>query len=54
MARKTGLLNKYQKSAYRKGDFCGVPDIALREDFETEIPDGGMNRFALMCDACDS
>jgi hypothetical protein len=37
-----------------KCDFCGIPDIALRKDFETEIPDGGMNRFALVCDACHS
>ena len=37
-----------------KCDFCGEPDVSVKQDFETEIPDNGELRLALICERCDT
>ena len=36
-----------------KCDFCGETDVAIRADYDTEIPDGGARRLAMVCETCD-
>ena len=35
-----------------KCDFCGRPNVLVKHDIETEIPDGGSRRLALICQEC--
>ena len=35
-----------------KCDFCGRPNVYVKRDIETEIPDGGSYRLALVCEQC--
>jgi hypothetical protein len=46
------MVSKY--AANGKCDFCGESNVSVRTDFDTEIPDGGSRRLALLCEACDS
>ena len=35
-------------------DFCGKADVAVRKDYDTEIPDGSAMRAAVICKMCDA
>ena len=35
-----------------KCDFCGRPRVPVMQDYDTEIPAGGMTRAAWICDDC--
>ena len=35
-------------------DFCAKTGVAVRKDFDTEIPDGNDTRAAAICEACDA
>ena len=35
-----------------KCDFCGGTGVTVTQDYDTEIPTGGMNRAAWICNAC--
>ncbi|MCZ6633776.1 MAG: HEAT repeat domain-containing protein [bacterium] len=36
-----------------KCDFCGQTNVKVKTDFDTEIPESGHMRFALICESCD-
>ena len=36
-----------------KCDFCGRPNMKVKQDLETSIPDGQHSRAALTCETCD-
>jgi hypothetical protein len=49
------MLKVAARSAYDqtgKCDFCGTPNAKVKTDYETEIPDGGHKRLALVCQNC--
>ena len=35
-----------------KCDFCGESNVKVKKDFDTEIPDNGRQRIALVCQDC--
>ncbi len=37
-----------------KCDFCGRTQVPVMQDYDTEIPAGGMSRAAWICDECSS
>lgn len=37
-----------------KCDFCGRTRVQVAQDYDTEIPSGGMTRAAWICNACSS
>jgi hypothetical protein len=45
------MVSKYAVKS--KCDFCGETNVSVRTDFNTEIPDGGSRRLALLCETCD-
>ncbi|MEE2754315.1 MAG: HEAT repeat domain-containing protein [Candidatus Latescibacterota bacterium] len=45
------MVSKYVVKG--KCDFCGETNVSVRTDFNTEIPDGGSRRLALLCKTCD-
>lgn len=48
---QAATISKYADRG--KCDFCGVTDVAVRTDYDTEISDGGSGRLALVCASCD-
>jgi hypothetical protein len=49
---KVATISKYADRG--KCDFCGESNLAVRTDFDTEIPEGGLRRLALVCEDCDN
>ena len=48
---KLSMKSEFDKRG--KCDFCGRSDVPVKQDFETEIPDGGQLRLSLICKDCD-
>jgi hypothetical protein len=48
---KAAMVSKYADRG--KCDFCGESNQPVRTDFDTEIPEGGSRRLALVCESCD-
>jgi len=49
---KAAQISKYADRG--KCDFCDDTNVSVRTDYDTEIPNGGSRRLALVCEACDS